>query len=182
MNEMSPPAIPQALMDFAAAWMQRPVIPAEGAADTLHVGIDDLPWLEAGDGSAIQLLHVDLNQNLWITNARLPAGYSVVTHFHTGHVFAVTHRGSWFYAESPEAVSTAGSYLFEPAGSRHTLKTPADQEGDTIVWFAIFGANLNLDADGKLVSIVDARSSLELYRGYCKALGLDCSKTIVVGE
>lgn len=182
MNEMTPPAIPPALAAFVTEWVQRPMIPTQGAADTMHVGIDDLPWLEAGDGSAIQLLHVDLNQNLWVTNARLPAGYSVITHFHTGHVFAVTHKGSWYYAESPDAVCTPGSYLFEPAGSVHTLKTPADQEGDTLVWFAIFGANLNLDAEGKLVSVVDARSSLELYRGYCKALGLDCSRTIVVGE
>jgi 2,4'-dihydroxyacetophenone dioxygenase len=153
MNEMTPPAIPAALQDLVSAWMQRPLIPTGEDAATLHVGMDELPWMEAGDGSAIQLLHVDLNQNMWISNARLPANYSVVTHFHTGHVFAVTHKGSWYYAESPEAVSTAGSYLFEPSGSVHTLKTPADQEGDTIAWFAIFGANLNLDADGKLLSI-----------------------------
>jgi hypothetical protein len=29
---------------------------------------------------------------------------------------------------------------------------------------------------------MDARLALEVYRGYCQALGLDCSKLIVVGE
>jgi hypothetical protein len=33
-----------------------------------------------------------------------------------------------------------------------------------------------------VVSVMDARLALEVYRGYCKALGLDCSKLIVVGE
>lgn len=181
MNDQTP-AIPPALADFAAKMAARPIFPAAADAPTLHVGIDDLPWAEAGDGSAIQLLHVDLNQGLWISNTRLPPGYKVVKHFHTGFVYAVTHQGRWFYAESPEEMSSPGSYLFEPAGAVHTLMTPPDQEGDTVVWFAIYGANINLDDDGKVVSMVDARTALELYRGYCDALGLDCSKLIVVGE
>lgn len=181
MNDMTP-AIPEALAAFAAKMAARPLVPTSSAAETMHVGKDDLPWLEAGDGSALQLLHVDLTQGLWISNTRLPPGHKVITHYHTGIVYAVTHQGRWFYAETPAAVSSAGSYLFEPAGSLHTLMTPADQQGDTIVWFAIYGANINVDADGKIVSIVDAAAALELYRGYCEALDLDCSKLIVIGE
>jgi 2,4'-dihydroxyacetophenone dioxygenase len=172
--------------DRLAAFFQdlaaRPMIPASGGSETLHVGDEDLPWLEVGDGSAIQLLHVDLDQGLWISKTRLPPGYSVVTHYHTGLVFAVTLKGSWYYKESPEAVNRPGSYLFEPAASRHTLLTPPDAEGDMIAWFAIYGANINLDEAGNITSIVDARSVLNLYRGYCDALGLDCSKLIVQGE
>ncbi|NWG45043.1 MAG: 2,4'-dihydroxyacetophenone dioxygenase family protein [Alphaproteobacteria bacterium] len=159
----------------------RPLVPAAPEAGTLHIGTDDLPWLDAGDGSALQLLHVDLDQGLWISNTRLAPGYRVTTHFHTGFVYAVTLQGSWYYLEAPEAVNRPGSYLFEPAGSRHTLVTPKDQSGDTIVWFAIYGANINLDADGNVLSIIDARTALELYRGYCDALDLDCSKLIVKG-
>ena len=94
----------------------------------------------------------------------------------------MTHQGKWFYAEAPEAINSAGSYLFEPAGSVHTLCTPEDQVGNTIVWFAVHGANINLDSDGKPVSIMDAKFALEVYRGYCNALNLDCSKLIIVGE
>jgi quercetin dioxygenase-like cupin family protein len=170
------------LAAFIQDRMSQPLVPAIGGLETLHVGDDELPWLEAGDGSAIQLLHVDLNQGLWISKTRLPPGYAVPTHYHTGTVFAVTLRGSWHYQESPEAVNRPGSYLFEPAASRHTLVTPADAEGDMVTWFAIYGANINLDAEGNITSILDARSVLDLYRGYCKALGLDCSKLIVQGE
>lgn len=174
--------IPPALAEFAARMAAKPIWPTVSDTQTLHVGPDDLPWAEAGDGSAIQLLHVDLNQGLWISNTRLPPGYKVIKHFHTGFVYAVTLQGRWFYAESPDAECKPGSYLFEPAGAVHTLMTPVDQEGDTIVWFAIYGANVNLDDEGKVASMVDARGVLELYRGYCDALGLDHSKLIVAGE
>ena len=160
----------------------RPIVPAAGTLETLHIADDDLPWMEIGGGAGLQMLHVDLNQGLWISKTRLPPGFQVATHFHTGLVFAVTLKGSWHYLESPEAVNRPGSYLFEPAGSRHTLVTPPDLEGDTVTWFAIYGANINLDADGNVTSIVDAKTALDLYRDYCAAMGLDCSKLIVHGE
>lgn len=151
-------------------------------APTQLVRDEDLPWAEAPDGTAIKLQHVDLNSNLWISVTRLPPGARVVTHYHTGHVYAVTLKGRWFYEETPDAVSEPGSYLFEPAGSTHTLCTPADVDGDTLVWFAVLGANINLSDDGKVVSVVDARSALEMYETYCDALGLDCSALIVHGR
>ena len=151
-------------------------------APTQLVRDEDLPWAEAPDGTAIKLQHVDLNSNLWISMTRLPPGARVVTHYHTGHVYAVTLQGRWFYEESPEEVSEAGSYLFEPAGSTHTLCTPSDVEGDTVVWFAVFGANINLGEDGEVLSVVDAHAALEMYETYCDALGLDCSSLIVHGR
>jgi quercetin dioxygenase-like cupin family protein len=174
MDDASNPGAEARLAAFFQDRASRPVIPADSAMETLHLGEDDLPWL--------QLLQVDLNQGLWISKTRLPPGYRVATHYHTGLVFAVTLKGSWFYLESPEAVNRPGSYLFEPAGSRHTLVTPADAEGDMVTWFAIYGANINLDESGKVTSVVDARAALEIYRGYCQAAGLGASKLIVHGE
>ena len=173
--------MPPKFAAFVARATAQPTFPEHTDTDTLHVGASDLPWAEAGDGSAIQLLHVDLNQGLWISNTRLPPGFRVVKHLHSGQVYAVTVQGRWFYAESPEAVCSPGSYLFEPAGSTHTLMTPDDQVGDTIVWFAVHGANINMDADGNVVSYLDARRVYDLYAGYCDALDLDRSKLIVVG-
>lgn len=176
------PAIPPAVVEFVARVMARPIVPAETDQETMHVGAEEAPWMEAGDGSAIQLLHVDLTQGLWISKSRIPPGHKVIKHYHTGIVFAVTLQGRWFYAETPDAVNSPGSYLFEPAGSLHTLCTPAEQKGDTIAWFAIYGANINVDEGGQIVSVFDARAVLEIYRGYCEALGLDMSKVIVIGE
>jgi hypothetical protein len=82
----------------------------------------------------------------------------------------VTLSGQWKYLEYPE-VNRAGSYLYEPAGSIHTLHVPEDTEGITEVWFAIFGANLNLDADGNVEMVIDAGLIYEIYTAMAEAQG-----------
>jgi 2,4'-dihydroxyacetophenone dioxygenase len=137
----------------------------------LHRGENDLPWVSLGDGSELQLLQCDVEAGLWVIRTRFNPGYLVQTHKHTGEVFAFTISGSWKYLEYPE-VNTAGSYLFEPAGSVHTLTVPEDNEGVTDVWFAIRGANLNLDAEGNVTSVIDAGTIRDFYLASCEAQGL----------
>jgi 2,4'-dihydroxyacetophenone dioxygenase len=137
----------------------------------LHRGENDLPFVPLGDGSELQLLQCDVEAGLWVIRSRFPAGYRVQTHKHTGEVYAFTIAGSWRYVEYPQ-VNTAGSYLFEPAGSVHTLIVPEDVEGITDVWFAIRGANLNLDADGNVEMVIDAGLIRDFYLGSCEQAGL----------
>ena len=136
----------------------------------LHRAESDLPFVDIGDGSTMQLVHVDIEQGLWVVRTRFQPGYQVQTHKHTGPVFAFTLAGRWRYVEYPE-VNTAGSYLFEPAGSVHTLTVPADNDEVTDVWFAVTGANLNLDEDGSVVSVWDAQYILDGYLLLCEAAG-----------
>jgi quercetin dioxygenase-like cupin family protein len=138
----------------------------------LHRGEAELPFVAVGDGTHIQLLQVDVEAGLWVIRTRFEAGVTIPRHKHTGEVFAFTLAGSWKYLEYPE-VNTAGSYLYEPAGSVHTLTVPADQDELTDVWFAIYGANLNLDADGNVESVIDAGFIRDVYLGLCEAQGLD---------
>lgn len=138
----------------------------------LHRGEDELPFVDLGDGSQLQLLQCDVEAGLWVVRTRFPAGYVVQTHKHTGEVFAVTLAGTWKYREYPE-VNTKGSYLFEPAGSVHTLTVPDDAAEGADVWFAIRGANLNLDEEGNVVAVVDAAFIRDVYLGLCEAQGLD---------
>ncbi len=157
------------------------VVPTADGREAVHVGEKDLPYVYAGEGSALQLLHVDLNQGLWISKTRFEPGVEIAKHFHTGFVFAVTLKGSWYYKEYPDVVNHAGSYLFEPAGSVHTLVVP-ETAGTTEVWFAIYGSNVLLDDAGNVTTVVDARRSLDIYRAFCEEMGEDCGKLIVVGE
>jgi quercetin dioxygenase-like cupin family protein len=143
---------------------------AEPAA-ALHRGISDLPWIDLRDGSELQLLRVDLDANLWIGRQRFQPGTRLLRHRHTGPLAVVTFRGRWRYLEYPE-VNTAGSYLFEPAGSTHTFEVPADNDETTEIWFSIEGCNLNLDADDQIVSVYDAASILRYYRRECARLGV----------
>ena len=156
-------------------------IPMNDATEALHIGEDELPWLESEDGSKVKVLHVDLSQGLWVVKTRWQPGYQIQTHYHTGPVFAVTHSGSWYYLEYPDHVNRAGSYLYEPAHSIHTLKVSDDNTGDTEVWFSIYGCNVNIDRGGSILGIVDAKSVMETYRDGCAAKGLDASRMIVRG-
>lgn len=138
----------------------------------LHRGQEELPFVDIGEGSTLQLLQVDIEAGLWVIRNHFQPGYRVPTHKHTGEVYAFTQSGAWKYEEYPDEVNTAGSYLFEPAGSVHTLVVPADNTEVTDVWFAIRGANLNLDADGNVESVFDAGFIRDSYFMLCEAQGL----------
>ena len=137
----------------------------------IHRGESELPFVDFGEGVSLQLLQVDLDQGLWVVRTRFQPGVTIQTHKHTGAVFALTLAGSWKYLEYPE-VNTAGSYLFEPAGSVHTLSVPATEKAVTDVWFAIYGANLNLDANGNVEAVIDAELVYQFYRTACLEHGL----------
>lgn len=138
----------------------------EEIPSAIHRGDDDLPWVDNGEGTELKVLVAKVAEGLWIVRTRFAPGVAVQTHKHTGPVYAYTLSGAWHYAES-EYVNRAGSFLYEPAGSQHTLLVPEDNDEVTDVWFQIFGANLNLDADGGVESVTDAASVLASYRNMC---------------
>lgn len=148
--------------------------------DTIHRGDDALPWVHLTPEVETKVAHVNLRDGLWVVRNRMQPGCQVQTHKHTGPVLAFTNSGSWYYLESPEQQNYAGSYLFEPAGSTHTLKVPEDSDGPADVWFAIWGANLNLAADGVTVeTVLDAGTMLGVYNLICDALGYERPPVVV---
>ena len=86
----------------------------------IHRGDDELPWVDIGDGSLLKVLQIKEREGLWVIRNRFMPGYDVQTHKHTGPVYAFTMSGAWCYKES-DFVNRAGSFLYEPAGSVHTL-------------------------------------------------------------
>ena len=144
--------------------------PIPGIPEALHRAEKDLPFVEYQEGVVFQLLHADVEAGLWVIRVRFQPGVTIQRHKHTGEVFAFTVKGSWNYLEYPE-LNTAGSYLFEPAGSVHTLHVPDTNKGVTDVWFAIRGANLNLDEAGNVESVLDAGAVLEIYMAVCEKSG-----------
>lgn len=144
--------------------------PISGIPEALHRAEKDLPFVEYQEGVVFQLLQADVATGLWVIRARFQPGVTIQRHRHTGEVFAFTLQGSWKYLEYPE-VNTAGSYLFEPAGSIHTLHVPDTNKEVTDVWFAIRGANLTLDEQDRVESVVDAGAVLEIYRAQCETSG-----------
>lgn len=137
------------------------------APDAVHLGQDELPFVDIGDGSLLKVLQVRPKEGLWIVENIFQAGYEVDTHKHTGPVFGYTRSGAWKYKEY-DYVNRAGSFLYEPAGSVHTLQCIED---DTQVWFQMYGSNINLDADGNITSVVDGSLTLEFYLAMCAEMG-----------
>jgi quercetin dioxygenase-like cupin family protein len=137
-------------------------------ANAIHIGANDLPFVEIGGGSKLRVLQVKRGEGLWIIENVFTKGYEVQTHRHTGPVFGYTTSGAWKYKEY-DYVNRAGSFLYEPAWSVHTLQCIED---DTRVWFQMYGANLNLDANGKVDSVADGPTTLEFYFAACEAQGL----------
>lgn len=167
---------------LAAAMQANGVVSRQDAREAILIHDEDLPWVALPDGSLLQLLQVDLNQNLWVVRNRLKPGFGIDTHYHTGPVFAFTQSGEWFYKEYPDKVNKAGSYLYEPAHSIHTLTVAADAKEDAVVWFAVFGSNVNIDDKGSVTSVLDAATLLKVYRMLCAAEGKTCDNVIVFGE
>jgi|TARA_B110000503_G_scaffold38738_2_gene63670 2,4'-dihydroxyacetophenone dioxygenase len=143
--------------------------------EAVHLGRDDLPYIDIGDGSKLRVLQVKAGEGLWIVENIFQAGYEVETHRHTGPVWGYTRSGAWKYKEYDD-VNRAGSFLYEPAGSQHTLQCIED---DTQVWFQMYGCNINLNADGNVTSVMDGTGTLEYYLAVCAEMGLPRPNVLV---
>lgn len=142
----------------------------------VHLGAADLPFVDIGDGSRLKVIMIEAARDLWIIENVFQSGYEVQRHKHTGPVYAYTTSGAWRYKEYPD-VNRAGSFLYEPANSVHTLQVVED---DTHVWFQIYGSNLNLDANGDVESVSDGPGTLAVYLGLCEQAGLPRPNVLLV--
>lgn len=135
--------------------------------ESFHSASDALPWADgwAGDPRIrLKLLMADVEGGRFAVRMAFEPGTEVGAHKHTGEVHAFTFSGEWAYLEYPDSPpNRAGSYLFEPPGSTHTLKV-ADHAGEpTDVLFVIYGALLHLGEAGEVVAVTDAESVLRDY-------------------
>ncbi len=127
----------------------------------LHIGTNDRPYAEdfGAPGVKLQLLHADVEGGVFAVRIRFAPGVQLPPHHHTGVVFAYTLSGEWSYLEYPASPpSKAGSYLYEPPGTAHTLKVADQNDGETDVVFVITGAMLILDEAGEVTAVLDAAS------------------------
>jgi len=136
-----------------------------------HVGDEAAPWIDTGMGVELKVMRVDLDRGTWVIRNRFAPGVQLQTHKHTGPVEGYTLAGRWHYLEY-DFVSVAGSYIFEPAGSVHTLHVPEDNTELTDVLFVIEGALLNLTPEGQVESVFDGEAMLEVYYALAEAAGV----------
>ena len=110
----------------------------------LHPGIKAYP------------LYLDPYNGTWVLRVKFAPGVTLPLHFHTGTVHLYTMSGSWYYTEHPDQVQKAGDYMYEPGGSVHEFNTPASNTEDTDTFMVVSGTNVNFDAAGNFLGMMDA--------------------------
>lgn len=152
---------------------------------SLHIASDDLPFAEdfGAPGVRLKLLSADVEGAMFAVRIRFAPGVQLPPHHHTGAVHAFTLSGEWSYLEHADTPpSRAGSYLFEPPGSSHTLKVADHNSGETDVLFIIYGAMLIQDEAGNIVAKLDAGSHLHDWPTALRAQGLPVPSIIEGGH
>lgn len=157
---------------MSAAESLAPPLPLVG-----HVRDDELPWVFAGEGIELKVLRVVRDTGVWVVRNRFAPGVAIPTHRHTGDVHGFTLSGCWHYAEYGIDYR-AGTYIYEPAGSVHTLTVNADNAGPTDVLFVMRGSNLNLAPDGSIWRVDDGPTTLAFYYAVCEAQKLPRPKVL----
>ena len=128
------------------------------------VSPDDAPWVEAMEGVWIRLLRVMGDDRGYAAMFKFAPGTRLPRHHHLGSVHAYTLQGRWRYLEM-DFVAGPGSYVYETAGSAHTLEVPAEDTEPAVVLFVVEGGMVLLADDGAPFMIWDTRAMAELYAG-----------------
>jgi 2,4'-dihydroxyacetophenone dioxygenase len=155
-----------------------------GIPSAFHVGSDEVPFAEnfGAPGVHLKLLFADPEGGVFVVRIRFEPGVQLPPHHHTGAVYAFTLKGEWSYLEYPETPpNKAGSFLYEPAGSTHTLKV-ADHAAETDVFYVIHGAMLIQDPAGNIVARLDAASHLRDWPDALRAQGKKVPQIVTGGR
>ena len=143
---------------------------------------DQVPVSDAIPGLHTHPLFLDSENGLWVLLIKFDPGAVLPMHFHTGTVHFYTISGAWNYAEYPDDEQTAGSYLYEPGGSIHTFVVKADATEPAVGFMVVNGSNVNFDADGNFLNIMDAGWIEAMLHGACAAQGRSVPRYIKPGK
>lgn len=152
--------------------------------ELLTVNESALPLIEnvLGEGIHVKVLRLDLEHNEQVVLLVLAPGAALPLHYHTGPAEVYTLQGRWLYREFPDQPQTAGSYIYEPGGTAHTLVAPEDNTEDTVLLARVTGALANFNEDGSLHSLLDALMARHLTDTACAERGLETPRYIGGGE
>jgi 2,4'-dihydroxyacetophenone dioxygenase len=122
--------------------------------------------MTSSSGALLPLVALPQGELLTVNEENIPL------HYHTGIAEGYTLSGSWHYLEYPDQLQTAGSYLYEPAGSVHTFVCPESNTEDTVIFIRVEGGNVNFTEDGQFHSILDSVTIRHLTATLADARGL----------
>ncbi|RZU38723.1 ChrR-like protein with cupin domain [Fluviicoccus keumensis] len=136
------------------------------------IDVDALPWmpfLPYTDKAFVKAIKVDPVRGEWITLLKAPADMVLPKHHHSGTVHVYTLSGSWKYQEH-DWVATAGSFVFETAGTAHTPVGVGDAE--IITLNIVQGDWIILGENDQVLAIENWKTVMRRYLDFCAATGL----------
>jgi 2,4'-dihydroxyacetophenone dioxygenase len=148
------------------------------------INASDIPLIKdtVGPGIHIQVLRLDFDHNEWVVVVTFAPGSCLPLRYHSGPAAVYTLKGRWLCGEYPEQPQTAGSYLYRPGGSVHTLYVPEGNTEDTVLFVRVLGANINFHDDGQLHSILDTLAIRAIAETSSAAQGLPAPSYIQGAE
>ena len=147
----------------------------ETAPTAVHIGDDEMPFVDIGGGNKLKVLQVKEREGLWIVENIFQAGFDVQTHRHTGPVWGYTTAGAWKYKEY-DYVNRAGSFLYEPAGSVHTLHLRGGRHAGVVPHVR---RQPQPRRRRQCRSVTDGAGTLAAYYALCEAQGLPRPNVLV---
>lgn len=151
----------------------------------LNVDDEDVPyaldWLGV-EGIDLKVLVSDVEGGFFVVRVRFAPGIQLPKHLHTGSVHAYTFSGEWTYLEYPEsATNRAGSYLYEPPGSAHTLKVSDHNTEPTEALFVVGGAMVLYDENDDVMAVIDAATHKRDYFALLREQGTPLPRIVEGG-
>ncbi len=140
--------------------------------DTALIDVESLPWIPFtpySDEIFLKLIKADPVRGEWVVLLKVPGGSELPMHNHSGTVMVWTISGSWRYKEH-SWVATAGSFVFETAGTRHTPIALGDEESVTLD--IVVGDLVFVSPEGAVLAIENWKSMVDRYLNFCKANGI----------
>jgi hypothetical protein len=144
-----------------------------GKTGDLIVNLADAPAHQLGQGTTIQLLRYSEETGDWVLWVRMEPGATFAPHWHLGHGQYFVTRGELLYDVGS---APAGTYGYEPIGSRHT---EARCEVQTEYLFLGHGAVAFTDEAGEVRFILNHEFLRDLATGRIEA---DVSKEGVADD
>jgi quercetin dioxygenase-like cupin family protein len=120
----------------AAFVLPRPVeamSPMKGGKSFVVWPAADMKWValpDAPPGPMLSVISGDPTKGAYTAIEKFPGGFSAPMHTHPADHKAVIISGTWIHGEpgKPDVRLGPGSYLFQPAGQKHTTACDAASE------------------------------------------------------
>ncbi len=139
---------------------------------TSYVDAESYPWfpyVPYSNEVFLKALKIEPVSGTFVTLLKAPGHIVLPKHHHCGTVMVYTIKGKWKYREH-DWTATAGSFVYETAGTVHTPEGAG--AGEIITLNIQVGDSLYMDEEDNIIAIENWKSLLKRYLDFCQSKGI----------